>query len=338
MLQQLLSAWGSLPHLIELLNKEIEVMKEQAITERDLHKTVSDELIRDVLLERKSERRWKVGKRILMVGAAGIFFAMYLLGTARQMGWKMLPNSETTAVIHIDGEISAGATASADKIVPLLKTAFEANNVKAIVLSIDSPGGAPVESERIYQAIKALRKKNPKPIVAVINNVGASAAYMVALHTDKIYAANYSLVGSVGAVLSGWDFHKALEKFDVRQRVYASGNLKSMLNPFTPMTPEADKKAQEMVTKMGQRFKAEVEAARGKKIVKGVDYATGEVWDGAEARQIGLVDEIGTLDTVAMQWDSKVHDMGPRAPGAGWLSGMASLFQMLDRIQAAVPR
>lgn len=315
-------------------------MKDQSpqMTERDLHRAVSDDLLRDVLQERRSERKWKVAKRILMVGAAGLFFAMYMLGTARQMGWKMLPNSETTAVIHIDGEISAGATASADKIVPLLKTAFEANNVKAIVLSIDSPGGAPVESERIYQAIKVLRKKNPKPIVAVINNVGASAAYMVALHTDKIYAANYSLVGSVGAVLSGWDFHKALEKFDVRQRVYASGNLKSMLNPFTPMTPEADQKAQEMVTKMGQRFKAEVEAARGKKIVKGVDYATGEVWDGAEAKQIGLVDEIGTLDTVAMQWDSKVHDMGPQAHGAGWLSGMASLLQVMDRLQAAIPK
>lgn len=313
-------------------------MKEQAITENDLHKVVSDELIRDVLRERRSERKWKLVKRTLLVGAAALFFTLYVFAVAKQLGWARLPNSETTAVIHIDGEIMSGATASADQVVPLLKTAFEADNVKAIVLSIDSPGGAPVESERIYQAIKAYKKKHPKPIVAVINNIGASAAYMVALHADKIYAANYSLVGSVGAVIAGWDFHKALEKLDVRQRIYASGNLKAMLNPFAPMTPEADRKAQEMVSKMGERFKSELQAARGKKIVKGVDYATGEVWDGAEARRIGLVDEIGTLDTVAMQWDSKVHDMGPRAPGAGWLSGMASLFQILDRIQAAVPR
>jgi len=312
-------------------------MKEQAITENDLHKVVSDELIRDVLRERQSERKWKLDKRTLLVGAAALFFTLYVFAVAKQLGWARLPNSETTAVIHIDGEIMSGATASADQVVPLLKTAFEADNVKAIVLSIDSPGGAPVESERIYQAIKAYKKKYPKPIVAVINNIGASAAYMVALHADKIYAANYSLVGSVGAVIAGWDFHKALEKLDVRQRIYASGNLKAMLNPFAPMTPEADRKAQEMVSKMGERFKSELQAARGKKIVKGVDYATGEVWDGAEAKQIGLVDEIGTLDTVAMQWDSKVHDMGPRAHGAGWLSGMTSLFQVLDRIQAVVP-
>lgn len=302
------------------------------MTENEIRHAVSDELVRDVLRERQSERRWKVVKRGLLVGAGVLFFVLYVFAAVKQLGWAMLPNSDTTAVIHIDGEIAAGTTASAEKVVPLLKTAFATDSVKAIVLSIDSPGGAPVEAERIYRAIKAFKAKNPKPIVAVINNVGASAAYMVALHTDKIYAANYSLVGSVGAVIAGWDFHKALERLDIKQRVYASGNLKSMLNPFAPMTPEADRKAQEMVAKMGQRFKAEVEAARGKKIVAGVDYATGEVWDGMQAQQIGLVDEIGTLDTVAMQWGSKVHDMGPRAAGAGWLTGSAQLIDNANRL------
>ena len=303
------------------------------MTESEIRHAVSDELVRDVLRERRSERRWRLIKRGMMVAAGVVFFALYLFGYAKQMGWKMIPNNEITAVIHIDGEISAGATASAEKVVPLLRKAFEAKNVKAVVLSIDSPGGAPVEAERIYQSIKVFRKKHPKPVVAVINNVGASAAYMVALHTDKIYAANYSLVGSVGAVLTGWDFHKALETLQISQRVYASGNLKSMLNPYMPMTPEADRKAQEMVQKMGERFKAEVQAARGTKLQSGVDYTTGEVWDGVQAREIGLIDEIGTLDTVASSWNRAVHDFGPRAPGAGWLSGMATAFEWLARFQ-----
>jgi protease-4 len=115
--------------------------------------------------------------------------------------------------------------------------------------------------------------------------------------------------------------------------VYASGNLKSMLNPYMPMTPEADRKAQEMVQKMGERFKAEVQATRGTKLQSGVDYTTGEVWDGVQAREIGLIDEIGTLDTVASSWDRAVHDFGPRAPGAGWLSGMATAFEWLARFQ-----
>lgn len=307
------------------------------MTENEIKQAVTDDLVRDVLRERASERRWKTIKRSLMVIAGVGFFGMYMFGFTKQMGWFSLPNSAITAVVHIDGEISAGATASAEQVVPLLKKAFEAKNVKAVVLSIDSPGGAPVEAERIYQAVKAFRKANPKPVVAVINNVGASAAYMVALHTDTIYAANYSLVGSVGAVLTGWDFHKALEKLQISQRVYASGNLKSMLNPYMPMTPEADRKAQEMVSKMGERFKAEVHAARGKKLRAGVDYTTGEVWDGIEAKEIGLIDEIGTLDTVVMKWDAKVHDMGPRSPGDGWLRGMSSVLQWASKLGNIAP-
>ena len=307
------------------------------MTENEIKQAVTDELVRDVLRERVSERRWRIIKRSLMVGAGVVFFGLYLFGYAKQMGWKWIPNNEITAIVHIDGEISAGATASAEKVIPLLRKAFEANNVKAVVLSIDSPGGAPVEAERIYQAIKAFRRKNPKPVVAVINNIGASAAYMVALHTDKIYAANYSLVGSVGAVLTGWDFHKALDKLHISQRVYASGSLKSMLNPYLPMTPEADRKAQEMVQKMGERFKAEVHAARGKKLLSNVDYTSGEVWDGQQAKEIGLIDEIGTLDTVAATWNVPIHDFGPTSPGAGWLRGMASAIEWASRISAAAP-
>ena len=305
------------------------------MTEKEIHQVVSDELIRDVLRERRSERRWRNIKRSAFLIGGVAFFALYLAGNAKRMGWTFLPNSDIVAVIHIDGEISASATASADTVVPLLKQAFEKDNVKAVVLSIDSPGGAPVEAERIYQAIKAFKKKNPKPVVAVINNVGASAAYLIALHTDKIYAAKYSLVGSIGAVLSGWDFHKALEKFEVRQRVYASGSMKSMLNPFVPMTPEADRKAQQMVQKMGERFKGEVQAARGKKLKEGMDYyTTGEVWDGIEAKEIGLTDEIGTLDTVVAGFGAPMHDFGPRAAGAGWLRGMATAMEWLSRIPA----
>jgi protease-4 len=293
--------------------------------------------VRDVLRERRAERRWRLVKRGLMVTSGVVFFCLYLFGYSKQMGWTWMPNSDTTAVVHIDGEISASNTASADTIVPLLRKAFEAKNVKAVVLSIDSPGGAPVEAERIYQSIKAFKQKNPKPVVAVINNVGASAAYMVALHTDKIYAANYSLVGSVGAVLTGWDFHKALDTLQISQRVYASGNLKSMLNPYMPMSPEADRKAQEMVQKMGQRFKAEVQAARGKKLLSNVDYTTGEVWDGAQAKEIGLIDEVATLDTVIDKLGNPAHDFGPQAPGVGWLRGMATVAEWATRLPTLTP-
>jgi protease IV len=196
--------------------------------------------------------------------------------------------------------------------------------VKAVVISIDSPGGSPVESERIYRVIESYKQSHPKPVIAVINNIGASAAYMIALHADKIVAGNYSLVGSVGAIMAGWDLHKAIEKVEISQRVYASGTLKSMLNPFLPMTPEADRKAQELVSMMGQQFTDELVATRGPKLKAGINYGTGEVWDGVEAAKIGLVDEIGTLDDyIQRTWDRPLYDYGPRRGGLGF-SAVAS--------------
>ena len=88
-------------------------------------------------------------------------------------------------------------------------------------------------------------------MVAVINNLGASAAYMVALNADRIIAAKYSFVGSIGAIMAPWQLDKAIAKVDVAQRVYASGKLKAFLNPFTPVSPEVDRKAQQLVDQMG---------------------------------------------------------------------------------------
>ena len=199
---------------------------------------------------------------------------------------------------------------------PLLEKAFANPNVKAVVLSIDSPGGAPVEAERIYTAIGSLKRKHPKPVVAVINNLGASAAFLIALHADKIVAGRYSLVGSIGAIMAPWQLDRAIAKYDVSQRVYASGKLKSFLNPFTPVTPEVDLKAQKLVDQMGTYFLEEVKARRGAYLKAGVDVATGEVWAGPEAKEIGLVDAVGTIDEyVASTWGVKAYDFGPSNQG-----------------------
>jgi protease IV len=121
---------------------------------------------------------------------------------------------------------------------------------------------------------------------------------MIALYTDTIYAGQYSLVGSVGAVLAvltGWDFSKAISRVDIAQRVYSSGNLKAMLNPFLPMTPEADAKAKEL-QQMGEQFANKLNVRRKGKLKENMNYATGDIWRGFEANQIALIDEIGTLD------------------------------------------
>jgi protease IV len=288
-------------------------------------------MVKDLLSDRKAERRNRLVR-------AGLYFLIFVVPGAVSMGmlaysagYRMGPSEGAVGVIHIDGPIAADAMASADRVVPAMEKAFESEHVKAIVLSIDSPGGAPVEAERIYRSLAVLRAQHPKKqVVTVINNIGASAAYMIALHTDKIYAGQYSLVGSVGAVLSGWDFHKALDRVDVAQRVYASGNLKAMLNPYLPMSDAANQKAQSLVSQMGAQFHRELVQQRGAKLIRGKDYGTGEIWGGEEARQVGLVDEIGTLDEVIKtKWKVDAYDYGPRASNvplmgaaADWMRGL----------------
>lgn len=286
----------------------------------ELTNAMAEMLIRDLLRERRSERRWRWALRTLLIGGSLILSLLYFVLWAPQLGWRLGPVSDVVGVVRIDGEIAQGSLASADRVVPALQKAFMSSRVRAVVVAIDSPGGSPGEAERIYREIDGLRAEYGKPVIAVISNIGASAAYLIALHSDKIYAGKYSLVGSIGAVLAGWDLHRAANRLDVSQRLYASGPLKAMLSPFQPLTAEADAKARDLIDGIGAVFEGEVRRIRGSKLGDGARIATGEVWLGTEARALGLVDGIGTLEEVIRnEWHLTSYDFGPRRP-AGLLS------------------
>jgi protease IV len=285
---------------------------------------------RDLEKQMRSERRWKLAWQLLIFGGPVLSLILYLFFVSSSFGFQWGPVGTVVGVVRIDGAISPDGQSSARNIIPQLEKVFTYPNVKAVVLSIDSPGGAAVEAERIYGAMEAFKKKYPKPVVAVINNLGASAAYMIAMHTDKIYAARFSLVGSIGTIIEGWDAHRLLERFDISQRVYSSGPLKSMLSPFLPMSEEADKKARDLVQQAGKLFVDDLKQARGTRLRADIDYGTGEVWSGEQARAIGLVDEIGTLDeVVAKNFNVKAYDFSPSRQGFG---ALLSVFQAFSQV------
>lgn len=282
------------------------------ISSEGVKSLLADHILIDLLNERRAERRWRWGKRVVfsMIGTG--LFAIYLAFYVSSLGYKLMPNTEVVAVINVSGVIGAGQLASSEELVPVLEKAFQSPKVKAVALNIDSPGGQPFESERIGQTIDHLKSETGKPIFAFIGNTGASAAYMLALHADKIVAGRYSLVGSIGAVITGWDFHKLAERLDVNQRVYASGIHKNMLNPFVAMSQESNAKAQQMVDQMAMVFATEFKAKRGSKLKADFNYITGEIWGGSEAIEIGLIDEIGTIESVvSREWNVPTHDFGP---------------------------
>jgi protease-4 len=289
----------------------------------------------DLLNERKSERRWKWIKRFIFSTIGALLFAVYLAFYASSLGYRLIPNAEIVGVVNISGSIGSGQLASAEELVPVLEKAFNSPKVKAIALNIDSPGGQPFESERVGQTIDRLKNETGKPVYAFIGNTGASAAYLLALHADKIIAGRYSLVGSIGAVITGWDLHKLAEKFDVSQRVYASGVHKNMLNPFVAMSKESEAKAQEMVNQMAVVFADEFKSKRGTKLKEGFDYTTGEIWGGEEALAIGLIDEIGTIEgVVSNEWHAKIHDFGPTNQAKGFLPQLGT--KAVEKVLALV--
>lgn len=245
--------------------------------------------------ERKSERRWSIGIKALLVLAPIAAGAIFLVNVS---GYSYGPFRDVVGVVRIQGEIAHGTLASADKVIPALADAFSSSRVKHVVLAIDSPGGAPAEAERITRAIAVLKLKHPKPVTAIIGNMGASAAYMTAMHADRIVAGKYSLVGSIGAIIAPWQLDQAIAQFHVSQRVYASGKLKAFLNPFTPVSEASDAKAQQLVSHVGSMFVTELIAQRGARLKAGIDFGTGEIWSGEEAKSIGLVDEIGSLESL----------------------------------------
>jgi protease IV len=321
------------PHQAEAPTSDLLVV--QLVAEmREQRQAFREELVL-AAAERRSVHRWNLMLKAILILGPLVGAAMYFTS---KTGFTFGPFSDVIGVVEIKGEIKEGSLASAERVVPALEAAFKDAHVREVVLKIDSPGGAPVEAERIVNALIAYRQKYPKPVTAVIGNLGASAAYMTAMHADRIVAGKYSLVGSIGAILAPWQLDKAIAQAKVSQRVYSSGRLKAFLNPFTPLTDDSDAKATELVNKVGGAFIQDLHKARGSRLRRGVDYGTGEVWSGMEAKAIGLVDEIGTLESiVGSQSKHKEFNFGPHNEG---IAGFANYFaaSVLSNLSEAMAR
>jgi protease-4 len=286
-------------------------------------------LVKEVLENHRAERRWKLVRRSLWSLSLIVGIAVSLRFSFPQ-AFDMPGGGDKVAIIAIKGNILSGTPASADQVIPALRKAFERPDVKGIILRINSGGGAPSEAERINSALAELKAQNPKPVTAVIETLGASAAFMIALQADDIVAGRYSLVGSIGAVLMNWDLSKVIQRYDVHRRVYASGELKAALDPFLNSTPKADLWAQGMVNQVGTMFTEELMARRGDKLKQGVKFDTGEVWNGVQAKDVGLIDTIGTEENaIAKMGGGKKLEpeyFGPEKRQMGLFAGFSDLI------------
>jgi len=189
-----------------------------------------------------------------------------------------------------------------------LEKAFELRNGRAVALVINSPGGSPVQSHLIYRRIRALAEEKKRPVIAFVEDVGASGGYMIACAADEIICDGSSIVGSIGVVGGSFGFPKLMERIGVERRLYTSGEHKAMLDPFLPENPGDVERLKAVQSEIHQGFIGLVKASRGARL-KGPENAlfSGEYWGGQTAIALGLADAIGDLrSTLRARFGDKV--------------------------------
>jgi protease IV len=263
---------------------------------------MDNEMIEKVLLahvaEQRRARRWGIFWRAATFSVTLIILIGVFWGGSGSVG--SLPTTRHTALVDIDGVISSDGNASADVLNESLRMAFENKAAVGVILRVNSPGGSPVQSGIVFDEIKRLKALHQdKPIIAVIEDVGASGGYYVASAADSIYVDKASLVGSIGVRLDSFGFTEALKKLGVERRLLIAGENKSMLDPFLPVDPKKKAAMQGMLNEVHEQFIEAVKQGRGDRLTQSPDVFSGMIFTGAKSIQLGLADGFGTIDTVA---------------------------------------
>ncbi len=259
---------------------------------------VLEKLAMSAIQEQRRARHWGIFFKVLTF--AYLFIVLFLA-----MGW-MGGKAETalggkhTALVEMNGVIASNSAASADNIIPSLQDAFKDKKTQGVILRINSPGGSPVQAGYINDEIRRLRAKYPKiPLYVVVEDMCASGGYYVAAAADKIFVNKASMVGSIGVLMDGFGFTGAMEKLGVERRLLTAGENKAFMDPFSPVNPRHREFIKQMLDEIHQQFIDVVKQGRGKRLKETADTFSGLIWTGQKSIELGLADEMGSVESVA---------------------------------------
>ena len=180
-----------------------------------------------------------------------------------------------------------------------IERAFRLRRLKAVALAVNSPGGSSVQSALIAKRIRDLAAEKGVPVYAFAEDVAASGGYWLALAADEIYAAESSIIGSIGVVSGGFGFTGFIKRLGVERRVHAAGDKKAMLDSFQPQKPSDIKHLKSLLKDIHGNFEAMVRERRGNRLKgKKKELFSGAFWTGTRALEMGLIDGIGDLSGV----------------------------------------
>ena len=192
-----------------------------------------------------------------------------------------------------------------------LDEAAERDRVKALIIDIDSPGGTVVGGETLYRAIRRVAEK--KPVVAVMRETGASAAYMTALGADHIVAHDGTVTGSIGVLMQHADLTGLLDKIGIKPENVKSGPLKAQPNPMEPFTEEAREATRGVIMDLYDMFVDMVAERRSMDRATAKKLADGRIYTGRQAKENGLIDALGG-EPEARRWLAEVHGIDEDVP------------------------
>lgn len=287
----------------------------------------------DLLLDRRRLKRqlglWR-GALILVVvlGLVGFFAEPLPQGTG--LGGQHVARLKLNGAITDDRDL-----------IRLIERAGRDSQVRALLVSIDSPGGTVAGGEALHTAIRGVRAAG-KPVVAVMGGTAASAGYMVALPAERIFAREATLTGSIGVILQAFEVSELMARLGLRAEALTSGPLKDQPSPFRPLTEEGRASLNAVVQDMQSQFVSMVVTGRNMPEERVRELADGRVVTGRQALALGLVDAIGgeaearrwLAETHSLPADLRLRDLDPRgtaervfgmATGSFWQAGIAAL-------------
>jgi serine protease SohB len=230
----------------------------------------------------------------------------------------------------------------------VLDRAFSMKAIKAVALSINSPGGAAAQSHLIHRRVRSLADEKKVPVIAFVEDVAASGGYMIACAADEIVADASSIVGSIGVVGGSFGFDKLIEKIGIERRLYTSGENKAMLDPFLPEKPQDVEKLKALQREIHESFIELVKSRRGDKLdSRETALFSGEYWTGQRGKALGLIDTVGDLRGVLRErYGEKVKTpliaergfslFGRRPPGVSSMEGLLSGPGLADDLVATL--
>ncbi|WP_416896375.1 MAG: S49 family peptidase [Minwuia sp.] len=216
-------------------------------------------------------------------------------------------NRPVVTVLRLEGVIAPGrgtplrpGSLNMNALQSMIDQAFKPSRLTAVALQVNSPGGSPVQSALISDAIRRRAEEKKVPVLAFAEDVAASGGYWLLAAGDEVFAHSASVVGSIGVISASFGFQELIQRYGIERRIHTAGEKKVMMDPFSPEKEEDVARLHEIQKQIHEQFMDHVKARRGDKLNRRryKEMFSGEIFLGAEAQRMGLIDELGDMDSV----------------------------------------